>query len=160
MYHFERKISQRHIVQRPTITNWFRRNHHAMEATSLRVCRRYPTKVSLYGLNKKCRSKFPGDSIGTHTRISIASMTIWNTFTKRSFRSVVARLYDPLGFIVPATTATNDILKDICQWRSDTPDKNQCSLDWDGPLPSIPQARCKEFRHLSNIEKILRWIGH
>ncbi|XP_070134061.1 uncharacterized protein [Drosophila bipectinata] len=85
------------------------------------------------------------------------------SFTKRSFLSVVARLYDPLGFIVPVTTAAKSILKDIWQWRPETSDKTQTALDWDGPLPPILQARCEEFRHhLPNIEqlKIPRWLGH
>ncbi|XP_070518810.1 uncharacterized protein [Cardiocondyla obscurior] len=67
------------------------------------------------------------------------------TFTKRQILSETARLFDPLGWLVPIVIRAKTLLQSF--WLK--------KLDWDQPLPAEDQDIWKTFRNkLPEIEKI------
>ncbi|XP_018405248.1 PREDICTED: uncharacterized protein LOC108781691 [Cyphomyrmex costatus] len=73
-------------------------------------------------------------------------------YTKRSILSIIARLYDPLGWISPIIITAKIIMQSL--W-------SHC-LDWDSPLPGRLLREWSEFYHslfLVNNIVLPRWIG-
>jgi len=72
--------------------------------------------------------------------------------SKRSFLSLVARIFDPLGWIAPFTVSAKIILQSL--WLK--------KLEWDTPLSGDLLTRCLEFQSQLNdlVEvSIPRWTG-
>ncbi|XP_014207079.1 uncharacterized protein LOC106635686 [Copidosoma floridanum] len=72
--------------------------------------------------------------------------------TKRSILSVIARLFDPLGWLAPTMVIAKIILQDL--WLN--------NLDWDSPVPEAINYRWASFRNeLREVSliRIPRWLG-
>lgn len=72
--------------------------------------------------------------------------------SKRAILSVIARLYDPLGWVTPATVAAKIIMQQL--WRS--------QIDWDEQVPeSIFSKWHLVYSKLPHLNQVLlpRWIG-
>ncbi|GBL76653.1 hypothetical protein AVEN_97347-1 [Araneus ventricosus] len=79
------------------------------------------------------------------------SISIKPSYTKRKVLSLIARLYDPLGFLGPVSTRAKVLLQRLWQQR----------LDWDDVLPNPIADEWKEFvTTMKCIEKvkIIRFI--
>ncbi|XP_036146899.1 uncharacterized protein LOC118646978 [Monomorium pharaonis] len=72
--------------------------------------------------------------------------------TKRSILSIIARLYDPLGWVTPVTVAAKILMQHL--WRQ--------QLEWDSPLPSSIldhwESIYSQLAHLNHL-RIKRWTG-
>ncbi|GBM38205.1 hypothetical protein AVEN_8269-1 [Araneus ventricosus] len=79
------------------------------------------------------------------------SISMKPSYTKREVLSVIARLYDPLGFLGPVLTKTKVLLQRLWQLR----------LDWDDVLPNPIADEWKEFvttmKYIKKV-KITRFI--
>ncbi|RLU19024.1 hypothetical protein DMN91_009382 [Ooceraea biroi] len=72
--------------------------------------------------------------------------------SKRTVLSLIARMFDPLGWITPITITGKIILQQL--WK--------CKLDWDDPLPPALTRICSNFQQsLSSVARLSvpRWIG-
>ncbi|XP_043474987.1 uncharacterized protein LOC122506733, partial [Leptopilina heterotoma] len=84
-------------------------------------------------------------------RISMSPVVNVN-FTKRNVLSVIAKQFDPLGWISPILIIAKIIIQDL--WIR--------HLDWDETLPDDLSVRWKSYCHeLNNVQKITipRWTG-
>ncbi|RLU22410.1 hypothetical protein DMN91_004688 [Ooceraea biroi] len=73
-------------------------------------------------------------------------------FTKRAILSTIARLFDPLGWVVPATISTKIILQQL--WRS--------KVGWDDPIPETIACRWNSiYGNLSQLNQVRlnRWAA-
>lgn len=57
------------------------------------------------------------------------------TATKRNVMSIIARVYDPLGYLAPVVFKAKSILQEL--WRQ--------SLDWDTPIPTETATEWERF---------------
>ncbi|XP_076659886.1 uncharacterized protein LOC143363168 [Halictus rubicundus] len=72
--------------------------------------------------------------------------------TKRSILSVIATLYDPLGWIAPVTVTGKILMKEL--WTR--------GLGWDDPLPDDSASRWEQFAAslvVLRANSLPRWIG-
>ncbi|XP_070172315.1 uncharacterized protein [Polyergus mexicanus] len=72
--------------------------------------------------------------------------------TKRSILSVIARLYDPLGWVTPATVAAKLVMQQL--WRA--------KIGWDEVIPDAIMARWQIlYSTLPNLNRIVlpRWMN-
>lgn len=68
-----------------------------------------------------------------------------DTHTKRSFLSVIARLFDPLGLLLPVTIRARLLMQEV--WRR--------KIEWDDPLPcDVAALGAKLFQDFYDIIKI------
>ncbi|XP_011883895.1 PREDICTED: uncharacterized protein LOC105571038 [Vollenhovia emeryi] len=72
--------------------------------------------------------------------------------SKREILSVIARLYDPLGWVTPATVSAKIIMQQL--WR--------LRIDWDDPVPEDLLTRWRllysKLPHLNRVS-LCRWTG-
>ncbi|GFR29268.1 integrase catalytic domain-containing protein [Trichonephila clavata] len=82
-------------------------------------------------------------------KVSILSKS---SFTKREVLSVIARLYDPLGFLGPVLTKAKVLLQRLWQQK----------LDWDDVLPDQIAKEWKEFVTTFKVLKrhVLRFLNN
>jgi len=76
-----------------------------------------------------------------------------HAITKRTMLSVIAKLFDPLGFLSPIIIKAKILIQEL--WSQ--------SLDWDDPLPNYISDKWITFlRELTDINliSIPRWIGN
>lgn len=67
--------------------------------------------------------------------------------TKRIATSIVARIYDPTGYLVPALLGGKILIQEMLRLSSDKPaDKNQKKSDWDAALPAELCEKFKEWQ--------------
>ncbi|XP_071581646.1 uncharacterized protein [Temnothorax nylanderi] len=73
-------------------------------------------------------------------------------FTKRSFLSLLSRVFDPLGWVAPVTITAKIIMQSL--WLR--------KIEWDEPLPNDLLQRCLGYQaQLADLSKISipRWTG-
>lgn len=76
-----------------------------------------------------------------------------NVISKRTFASLVAQLYDPLGWVSPVVVVGKILLQRL----------HQQGLAWDDPLPTDLAKRCHAFQtSLPDLHAVSlpRWTGH
>ncbi|XP_011879196.1 PREDICTED: uncharacterized protein LOC105568275, partial [Vollenhovia emeryi] len=81
-----------------------------------------------------------------------AQVTSETRFTKRSFLSLLARTFDPLGWVAPVTVTAKILMQVL--WLN--------KIEWDDPLPVELLRRCQSYHsQLTDLNKISisRWTG-
>jgi len=87
------------------------------------------------------------DTFKVHTQLTLDS-----SFTKRSFLSLLARIFDPLGWVAPVTITAKIIMQSL--WLR--------KIEWDELLPNDLLQRCLTYQaQLPNLNQVSipRWTG-
>ncbi|XP_043065274.1 uncharacterized protein LOC122320853 [Drosophila ficusphila] len=91
----------------------------------------------------------------------MSNSTILEVDNHDSIKTLVARLYDPLGFIVPVITTAKAILKDVWSVRIERTAGVSSPLEWDETLPLDLRERWNDYiTRLPDVEAIQvpRWL--
>ncbi|XP_014214050.1 uncharacterized protein LOC106643424 [Copidosoma floridanum] len=97
-------------------------------------------------------SEFGGRWDPIDDRFYLTPPTLHPQLTKRAMLAVLARLFDPCGWIAPVVLAAKLFIQDL--W--------QACLEWDEPVPAAMAQRWSGFLvQLQNVSKVAipRWIG-